>query len=309
MKRINHLDFFSLSVFVELYEQKSGTAAAITLATTQPKVSRTLTMLRKTFNDELFSRHQHGMKPNRIADRLYPQAKQLVADYQALARTMELSNNEQGSINICAQEHFHRPLLSCLNELTCEGNNHFAFEIHSWTAESQKRLINRNIDYCISINPSPTDGIAHYEIAAVGKYFLVANQEHPIFNADITLGQILRYKLAISNYAMDEMRIQRLQAIADQKNLSISIALKISDIDLLLDHVEESNSIGLVAGTAFQSTLQSRTGLTCMNISDIWLNETQSQKPLKYYLQAHHGADQAFAARLATTLGQRLSAA
>lgn len=309
MKRINNLDFFSLSVFVELYEQKSGTAAAITLATTQPKISRTLTMLRKTFNDELFTRHQHGMKPNRMADRLYPQAKQLVAGFQSMAHTMELTDSEQGSINISAQDHFHRPLLSCLNELVDEDGNQFAFEIHSWNKESQKQLINRNFDYCIAINPAPIDGIFHYEIAPVGKYFLVANQEHPIFNADITLDQILRYKLAISNYAMDEMKIQRVQAIADQKNLSISIALKISDLELLLDHVEESNSVGLVAGTAFQSQLQSRTGLTCMNVSDIWLNETQSQKPLKYYLQAHHGANQAFAARLATTLGQRLSAA
>ncbi|SDI45596.1 DNA-binding transcriptional regulator, LysR family [Ferrimonas sediminum] len=309
MKRINHLDFFSLSVFIELYEQKSGTAAAITLATTQPKVSRTLTMLRKTFNDELFTRHQHGMKPNRVADRLYPQAKQLVAGFQSLAYTMELTANEQGSINICAQEHFHRPLLSCLNELTSEYDNHFAFEVHPWTTESQKRLINRNIDYCISIDPSPIDGIAHYEIAPVGKYFLVANEDHPIFNAEITLHQILRYKLAILNYAFDETKVPRLQAIADQKNLPISVALKISDLGLLLDHVKECNSVGLVVGTAFQSYLQSQPGLTCMNVSDIWLNETKSHQSLQYYLQAHHGADQAFAARLASSLRQRLSAA
>ncbi|ABV35125.1 transcriptional regulator-like protein [Shewanella sediminis HAW-EB3] len=310
MKKIDHLDSFTLSVFVELYEQKSGTAAAAKLAITQSKVSRTLTSLRHIFENELFIRQQHGMKPNHLADRLYPLAKTLVANYQSLAHTMEITVAENKAVNIAAQGNFHNIIFDCLNQVTIGEGSPFSFELHTITSDFQKKLVNGVFDYCISINPAQADGITRYEIGEIGRYFLVAKKGHPIFNSKITLENILKYKVAISNYALDEQKMPRIDKIAYQKKLPITVALKISDLKLLLDYLELGDCVGLVAGSVFLHTLQERPELEFLDITELSTNlfsETSTYKELKYYLQANDSSDHILALKLAEKLREHFS--
>lgn len=310
MKKIDHLDSFTLSVFVELYEQKSGTAAAAKLAMTQSKVSRTLTSLRHIFENELFIRQQHGMKPNHLADRLYPLAKTLVANYQALAHAMEITVAENKVINIAAQGNFHNIIVDCLNQVTNDEGSPFSFELHTITSDCQKKLVNGDFDYCISINPPHTDGITQYEIGEIGQRFLVAKKGHPVFSAKITLENILKYNVAISNYAMDEQKMPRIDKIAYQKKLPITVSLRISDLRLLLDHLELGDSIGIVAGSVFLQDLQDRSELEFLDITEFTMalyKEMAIHGERQYYLQANDSNDDIFTLKLAEQLRQHFA--
>jgi len=310
MKKIDHLDSFTLSVFVELYEQKSGTAAASKLAITQSKVSRTLTSLRHIFENELFIRQQHGMKPNHLADRLYPLAKTLVANYRSLAHTMEITVAENKAVNVAAQGNFHNIIFDCSNQITNGEGAQFSFELHTIASDFQKKLVNGVFDYCIAVNPAQADGITQYEIGEIGRYFLVAKKGHPVFNSKITLESILKYKVAISNYALDEQKMPRIDKIAYQKKIPITVALKISDMRLLLDYLELGDSVGLVAGSVFLHTLQERAELEFLDITELSTNlfsETSTYKEHKYYLLANDSSDDILALKLTEKLREHFS--
>ncbi|MEZ9165517.1 LysR family transcriptional regulator, partial [Shewanella sp. 10N.286.55.A9] len=71
LKKLSELDIFCLIVFKTLYENGHANSTATALQVSAPKVSRCLTQLRITFNDELFYRRQQGLKPTPLAEALY----------------------------------------------------------------------------------------------------------------------------------------------------------------------------------------------------------------------------------------------
>ncbi|AJR08703.1 LysR family transcriptional regulator [Photobacterium gaetbulicola] len=69
---LNHLDLNLLKVLLVLLEEKNTHRAADKLDTSQPAVSRALGRLREAFDDQLFVRHNRGLK-------LTPRAEELAA--------------------------------------------------------------------------------------------------------------------------------------------------------------------------------------------------------------------------------------
>jgi DNA-binding transcriptional LysR family regulator len=80
------LDLNLLRVFDTVMAEGSLTRAAGTLAMTQPAVSHALRRLREAVGEELFVRVAHGVRPTALAETLWPQVRQALAQLrQALA--------------------------------------------------------------------------------------------------------------------------------------------------------------------------------------------------------------------------------
>ena len=74
-----------MQTFVRIVEAGSLSAAAAQMLTTQPTVSRRLQALERALGVRLLQRSTHAMKPTEDGERCYARAKELLADWDALA--------------------------------------------------------------------------------------------------------------------------------------------------------------------------------------------------------------------------------
>lgn len=79
------MDLRQLRAFVAVFETRNITQAAARLHVTQPTLSATLRQLEDTLASPLFARLPRGVAATDAARRLFPQAKRLIADADALA--------------------------------------------------------------------------------------------------------------------------------------------------------------------------------------------------------------------------------
>lgn len=80
------MDARQLRAFLAVYESGNITAAAQRLFVTQPSLSATLQQLEEMLGAALFERLPRGVRPTEAGVRLYPQARRLVAELDALRR-------------------------------------------------------------------------------------------------------------------------------------------------------------------------------------------------------------------------------
>lgn len=81
---IRSLDIGMLRTFDALMRERSVSRAAARLFLSQPAVSASLSRLRETFNDPLFTRTGHGVMPTPRAQTLAVQVEKVLADIAAL---------------------------------------------------------------------------------------------------------------------------------------------------------------------------------------------------------------------------------
>lgn len=315
MPDISKLDLFSLQVFIELIEQQNVTASAIKLNVSQPKVSRTLTMLREIFKDELFIREQHLMKPTKIAETLYHPAKNLVNNYRLIAETMSYHKNKNKEINIACQSHFNSIVLDSLQLTAEELSMNCTFNINPWSDQVQRLHSLAQLDYSIAVNPSPSEKINRYLIGNINKFFLVANREHPIFSKNINIKTALSYPLALLNYCITEQKKHRIEILAEKLNIPINVKLKTMNLDLLLHNLENSNNISYLASILIKQPIANRKKLKAIDITSIFSQKTNNihkhpeiKRPqLGMYLQALETTPNLFTEKLTEHLKRKIS--
>lgn len=78
------MDLRSLQYFVAVVEQHSFSGAAKVSFVAQPSISAAIAQLEQTLNTNLFIRHARGVKPTSSGNRLYPLAKQLLGQADAI---------------------------------------------------------------------------------------------------------------------------------------------------------------------------------------------------------------------------------
>lgn len=79
------MDLRALDYFVAIYETGSLSAASKTKFIAQPSISASLKQLELSLGSELFIRHARGVKATSAGEQLYPLAKQLLGQAQAIS--------------------------------------------------------------------------------------------------------------------------------------------------------------------------------------------------------------------------------
>lgn len=78
------MDLRSLQYFISVYEEHSFSAAAKACFVAQPSISSAVAQLENDLNAKLFLRHARGVKATDRGERLYPLAKQLLGQAEAI---------------------------------------------------------------------------------------------------------------------------------------------------------------------------------------------------------------------------------
>ena len=78
------MDLRTLKYFVAVYEQQSFSGAAKLCFVAQPSISSSVSQLEQSLKTQLFIRYSRGVKPSQTGERLYPLAKQLLGQADAI---------------------------------------------------------------------------------------------------------------------------------------------------------------------------------------------------------------------------------
>ena len=78
------MDLKALAYFIAVYEKKSISAAAKACFIAQPSISSAIKQLEQSLKNQLFTRHARGVLPTDAGNQLYPLAKQLLGQADAI---------------------------------------------------------------------------------------------------------------------------------------------------------------------------------------------------------------------------------
>ncbi|GGI74868.1 LysR family transcriptional regulator [Shewanella gelidii] len=313
-KSLSKLDYFTLSVLVELFEKQSATVAACQLETTQPKISRALHHLRDLFGDELFVRHQHGLEPNAMAAKIYPIAKTIVEQYHQLQPHMQ-SNMQMKELNIAAQPHFCPLLAKAIKHTNETCQKSYTINFLPWTKDSQRQIGTSLLDYCVTVNPAAEPNIQQYPLFQIKRFLFVARKNHVALKQPLTLDNVFDFPLALLNYPFNSNATHKLVTIAEHLKKDYSVSMKTHDLNLLLGHIASSNDVGLMADLLVHPLIAANPELTSLEINSLWrdANVPSGARP-EYHLilQAADTCDseysQALAEHICTLIAQQEAA-
>ena len=89
------MNFKGLSYFISVFETGSFSAASKQNYIAQPSISTAISNLETELNTQLFQRHGKGVMPTEEGKRLYPLAKQLINESQAIKSLFSQSEQRQ----------------------------------------------------------------------------------------------------------------------------------------------------------------------------------------------------------------------
>lgn len=89
------MDYRQLKCFIAVFEERNITSAARRMFLTQPALSATIKALEQELEVALFDRLPRGVEVTADARVLYPQARRMVAEADALARSFRKEQNRQ----------------------------------------------------------------------------------------------------------------------------------------------------------------------------------------------------------------------
>lgn len=189
-EKLARLDLNLLVCLHVLLEEGSVTLAAKRLCLSQSAVSKSLNRLREQFDDPLFVRTAHGMKPTPRAMALMPMLEQLLRDIEHLTAPASF-------VPHTSDRHFRMALVESayplflpqfLGDIFAEGPN-IILDTQAWEPNTFDKLINGEIDFGITgkdLNPKdammtlmPPKGIVFTELCRDTQCCLV-RKGHPI---------------------------------------------------------------------------------------------------------------------------------
>jgi len=89
------VDLRNLTYFVAVYEQHSFSAAAKSCFIAQPSISSAVAQLEQELNQTLFIRHARGITPTEHGEKLYPLARQLLGQAEAIKSVFKQQADKQ----------------------------------------------------------------------------------------------------------------------------------------------------------------------------------------------------------------------
>lgn len=310
-KELAKLDYFTLKVFIGLVEFRNGSVVAQKLSTTQPKVSRALSNMREVIRDELFIRRQYGVEPNVMADRLYPIAKSIVQGYEEMAEITSYSQDSNRLV-IAAQEHLAEFLVESINEVCRDLGREMSVNIQPWSDNVQELLSQGKIDYAVTVNSKLSESVKNIKLGDVQYFFLAAKKNHPLFQQELTLKNLLENKLVFINYAKVGLVEHWFETYAKEHSLDIKVSFKTASLAMALNHLAKTDDVCWTASTFSYLYFKTRNDIDYVDATDFYnqvLFSNRSRESYTYFLQYHQSHESDFSKALSKKLQQKLSLA
>ena len=256
----NDPNLHHLQVFDVLLREHSLTRAARELKVTQPALSKTLTYLRRYFDDPLFVRVAFRMEPTPKARQLHAPIRAIL-DRTASLRTEHLSFNPRTShrtFNFCVVDAGLLKLLPPLvNRLSAEAPN-VRLHVQQFEGVSLERwLESGKLDFAMGSFPLMPKGIRRQPLW-VERYVSIARRRHPRLSPKPTLRAFVAEKHVLVSIAGGHAHqtVQRvLEAAIPRENIICHIPIFIAAA-IVVKHTDTICTIPLSVATVLAKDLK-----------------------------------------------------
>jgi DNA-binding transcriptional LysR family regulator len=236
---IRSLDVGMLRTFDALMRERSVSRAATRLFLTQPAVSASLSRLRDTFGDPLFTRTAHGVLPTPRAHALAPQIERVLTDLSSLLEPGGAFDpaTSQRIFRVSGGDNASRLLLPSLaSALAAQKSGIRIF----WETTSFSTVMERlhKGEFDVAVLPrlkQPTD--CESEALYDDHYVFAARKGHPVFAAGVTLDSFCRAEhvfLGHGSSALDDLIDELLRRLGRERVTRIAMTTFAQIVDLLI---------------------------------------------------------------------------
>lgn len=253
ISNMDGLDILSLKILVSLYENKSATYVSKALDIPAPKISRSLKNLREVFGDELFIRKKYGLFPNEFVTHLYPIAKQAIECTDKFQKVRAANvNHVKTHIEIAAPGLIAYAFPKALMQAIKEEQKSIHINITPWSIHTTQDIINGDTTLGICCNKSTAEVAAYGDklqttmLQRMGKVYLIASRNHPIFKREITLETIAEYPYVNTDLGNPSTRLSPYQEFCIKNGLKLNTEITITSISSLFEYLGESQAISLL---------------------------------------------------------------
>ncbi|MCG9722855.1 LysR family transcriptional regulator [Shewanella sp. Isolate7] len=242
-------DFNLLPLLEVLLEEQSVTAAAERLHLSQSAVSKQLNKLRESFDDQLFERTAHGLRPTPKAKQLGPEIRKILSRVSSLTRPSDFDPSK-------SHRRFRLELVETAYSLTyprfmpkvLKQAPKITLDSHTWHSDSMERLLRCDTDLGIAcrewderslqhVNNLP-DALRFVELTRDHSLAMV-REGHPLLNEEWNLSTFLKYRHlqvtfgGISHWLLDD--------VLKIKHLKRDIAVNLTDFNSAMQLCEQSD--------------------------------------------------------------------
>ncbi|MDV5247111.1 MULTISPECIES: LysR family transcriptional regulator [Shewanella] len=253
ISNMDGLDILSLKILVSLYENKSATYVSKALDIPAPKISRSLKNLREVFGDELFIRKKYGLFPNEFVTHLYPIAKQTIECTEKFQKVRAANvNHVKTHVEIAAPGLIAYAFPKALMQAIKEEQKSIHINITPWSLHTTQDIINGDTTLGICCNKSTADVAAYGDklqtttLQRMGKVYLIASRNHPIFKREITLETIAEYPYVNTDLGNPSTRLSPYQEFCIKNGIKLNTEITITSISSLFEYLGESQTISLL---------------------------------------------------------------
>lgn len=252
LKQLYELDIFALLVFKDLFEQGQANLTAKALHVSPPKVSRCLTALRQTFNDELFYRRQQGLKPTPLAESLYEPVCQFIHSVSQIEQSAQNSHRSDSQsyrdLHLAIDAELLIPFARLL------GHDPFfdrhRIHLHKWDETSAEKIHTGVLDIAITSNLISQQLLQQQSIMARTEIAVIARDLHPIWPhlTELTLEQLCEYPFI--DFESDPFNLASpLQLFCQQAGIELTSNFIFNNREEWLSHLLTSTAFSLSSHT------------------------------------------------------------
>ncbi|MEQ9463839.1 MAG: LysR family transcriptional regulator [Haliea sp.] len=243
---IRSVDLNLLYVLQVLLEERSVSRTAVRLHLTQPTVSGMLARLRSTFNDPLFVRSSHGLRPTRQAIALGGDLEKIIRDIEALMQPAGFDPRLSTvrfrlSTNDYMQYVFLSPAIRALQSEAPDMQ--FALMRPEVTGLYDK-LVSGDIDLAVTI-PEFSDVKLREQLVYSERYVAVVRKNHPALGRKLTLARFLELDHCMVSPADGQFHGPTDLALA-QMNKRRRVTVSTSSFFTLIELVSNSDHIAML---------------------------------------------------------------
>jgi DNA-binding transcriptional LysR family regulator len=228
-----------------LIQEQNVSRAAERLHITQPAMSKTLSRLRQLFDDPLFTRSSHGMRPTPRAQELAKELGGILAGIQQLVAGSRFDPlTVTGEISLALSEYIGLALLPDLIASLETRAPHLSIRVISRAENQLEQLALGALDFAIHAEQNHYGPDYRVEKLGASTTALFARENHPLTRGAITAQNLTKYPL-IRLYVPDleQMEIQRTSSLFALLQKSTRGSLEISHLLTALEVLRSSDHI------------------------------------------------------------------
>lgn len=243
---IRNVDLNLLYVLQILLEERNVSRAAGRLNLTQPTVSGMLARLRETFNDPLFVRSSHGLRPTPQGIALSGDLEKIIRDIEALVQGAPFDpRSSTVRFRLSSNDYMQYVFLSpAIRALQLEAPDMQFALMRPEIAGLHDRLVSGDIDLAVTI-PEFSDAKLQKQVIYRERYVAVLRKNHPALARKLTLARFLALDHGMVSPADGHFHGPTDLVLA-QMNKRRRVTVSTSSFFTLIESVSNSDTVALL---------------------------------------------------------------